>query len=133
MLFASVTEVRLVSGIYVAEFSELKAAIDFLPSAKQAFHSDCMANPHRTLPQVVLVVGLGLMFSVALVAPCEEKPPCLDGIYRQRPPEHLHPRCPPGLWLRRFPYVMPGVSRLRPMHSKVVKDHSWHRGSRWKL
>lgn len=109
MLFACVTEVGLVSGIYVAEFSELKAAIDFLPSVKQAFHSDCMANPHRTLPQVVLVVGLGLMFSVAFVAPCEEKPPCLDGTYRQRPPEHLHPRCPLRLWLHSFLYIMPVV------------------------
>lgn len=86
LLFGCVTEVRLVSGIYVAEFSELKAAIDFLPSAKQTFPSDCRLVLRGLCSQAVLVVGLGLLFSVAFDAPCEEKPPCLGGIYRQRPP-----------------------------------------------
>lgn len=61
-------------------FGELKAVIDFLPSAKETFHSWLPGQSLQGLcSQVVLAAGLGPMFSVAFVAPCKKKPPCLDG------------------------------------------------------
>lgn len=90
------------SGICVAESSELRARMDFLPSAEHRSHSDRMASPHGLCSQVVSMVGRGLMFSVVFVAPCEKKPPFAGR-------EHLHPRRPPRLRLRTFPYIIPIV------------------------
>lgn len=101
--------------------SELKAVIDFLPSATETFHSDCTANPYRTVLLGGNGMSRGLMFFVACVAPCEEKPPCLDCVYRQRPLEHLLPSQPSRLWLYSFLYSASVVRRFRPMVSEAMQ------------